>query len=242
VSAAAPGTATITASLNGSRQTLQMTVSATSALASLELAATSVVGGSMVDATLTLSGAAPAGGAAVTLSAEDPAGVPATALVAAGSSTARFAITTHSVSSAKQARITATYAGGSVSATLTVTPPATAVASFGVTGSTETDTCMLMNGGAALDCTFNGSTSTSPATITAWDWTYGVASMRSQTTSGPLLANPPFSCSLVPAPSSPGATSLSMTVKLVVHDSLGNVSAESVHTDIRLLTGGACGY
>jgi hypothetical protein len=242
VSGVAPGTATVAASLNGSRQAMQMTVSATSALASIGLATASVVGGNMVDATLALSSAAPAGGALVTLSAEDPATVPATVLVAAGSATLKFAVTTHSVHSASQARITATYAGASVSATLTVTPPAAAIASFGVTGATETDTCALTSGGAALDCTFNGSTSTAPGTITAWDWTYGAASTRSQTTSGPMLTNPPFSCNLLPSAPTPAGASLSMTVKLVVHDSLGNVSAESVHTDIRLLPQGACGY
>jgi hypothetical protein len=164
-------------------------------------------------------------------------------LIAEGTGTMTFAITTHAVSSAKAARITAIYAGASISAMLNVAPPSTAIANFGVTGSTETETCKLINAGAALDCTFNGTTSTAPAPITAWDWTYGVSSTRSQTTSGPVLATPAFSCSLLPpAPLPSGASSLTMSVKLVVHDSAGNVSAEAVHNDIRLLPQGACGY
>jgi trimeric autotransporter adhesin len=243
ITAVAPGSTTITAASNGITQTMQITVSAKAALASLTLASATVVGGNVVDATVTLSAPAPAGGALVALSAEDPAAVPATVLIAEGAGATSFAITTHTVPAAKASRITATYAGASVAATLNVAPPSTAIANFGVTGSTETETCKLINAGAALDCTFNGSTSSAPATITAWDWTYGVVSTRSQTTTTPVLANPAFSCSLLPpAPLPSGATSLSMAVKLVVRDSAGNVSAEAVHNDVRVLPQGACGY
>jgi hypothetical protein len=242
--AAGPGTATVTASFNGSSQSAQIVVSGSLAIASIALRTGSVVGGNIVDATVTLTGPAPAGGATVTLSSGDPAAsVPASVLIPAGAASVAFAVTTRAVGSSMVTRITGSYGGTSASADLTIAPPPTAVASFGVTGATETDTCMLINGGTALDCTFNGSTSTSPGTITAWDWTFGVTSMRSQTTSSPVFAKPPFDCSLLPTPPLPaGATSFPMTVKLIVHDDRGNVSSEAVHSDVRLLPQGACGF
>jgi hypothetical protein len=85
------------------------------------LNSTTVLGGSVVDATLTLAGAAPAAGALVALSAEDPASVPSTVPVPAVTTSVLFAITTHAVESAKAAHITATYAGASATVVLTVT-------------------------------------------------------------------------------------------------------------------------
>ena len=139
--------------------------------------------------------------------------------------------------------MTAAYGGISESATLAVTPPTTATANFGVTGPSETETCTLTNGGATLDCTFNGSTSTAPGTIVEWDWSYGVSSFLSQTTTGPVLSMPAFNCNLMPPPPLPsGAQWLTMTVKLTVRDDRGNVSPEAADSGIRLFPQGACGY
>ena len=57
----------------------------------------------------------------------------------------------------------------------------------------------MSNSGNTLNCTFNGSTSTAPGTITAWDWTYKVAATFAQTTTGPVLTMPAVNCSLMPA-------------------------------------------
>lgn len=82
-----------------------------------------VVGGSNVTGTVTLSGAAPTGGALVSLSsANAKAHVPATVTVPAGSSSANFTITTLGTTSPVTGNITATYAGGSASGSLTVRP------------------------------------------------------------------------------------------------------------------------
>jgi trimeric autotransporter adhesin len=243
--AAAAGTATVTAAFNGSSQSSQIVVTGSLAIASVTASVSTLVGGTNAQASVTLTGAAPPGGATVALSAEDPASTPASVFVPAGATSVPFAITTRVVATAVSSHIVGTYGGATVSMALSITPPTAATAHFGVTGTSMTDTCMLTNGGTALDCTFNGSTSTSPGTIIAWDWTYGVSmtALRSQTTTTAVFAQPAFSCSMLPPPPLPaGTTYLTLLVTLVVHDDRGNVSAEAVDNGVRLLPQGACGY
>ncbi len=112
-----------------------------------------------------------------------------------------------------------------------------------MSGPTESDTCTLTNGGNTLDCTFNGSTSTAPGTVTAWDWSYSVATTFAQTTSGPVLTKPTVNCSLVASSQMAAGTSwFTMVVRLTIHDSDGNVSAEAINHDVRLIPLGVCGY
>jgi hypothetical protein len=246
INAVAPGSAAITASMGGSSsQSPVLTVSGRAALASITMASTSVVGGDAVIGTATLSAAAPAGGAVVTLSGSDPVTLPPSVTVLAGSTTATFSAMTRTVGGMMSTTITGSYGGGSVSVVFSVTPPTVATASFGVTGPTETETCTLSNSGNTLNCTFNGSTSTAPAPIVAWDWTYGVATTVSQTTTGPVLAMPAVSCSLIPPPPLPAPPAdqwFTMTVTLKVHDSLGNVSAVATNRIVRLFPDHNCGF
>jgi hypothetical protein len=142
-----------------------------------------------------------------------------------------------------QSTITGVYGGASASAELSVTAPTTATASFGVTGPSQTDTCGMANGGNTLDCTFNGSTSTAPAAITAWDWSYIGATTLAQTTAGPQLTLPTVSCAWLPPPPLPiGSSWLTITVTLVVHDALGNISAPAINGGVRVFPQGVCGY
>ena len=246
VAAVSAGTATIRATLNGSTgQSPMLTVTTGPAVVvtTISLGASTVVGGNSVAGTVGLNIAAPAGGAVVSLSAGDPATVPASVTVPAGSATATFTVSTRVVGGAMSSTITGAYGGASASASLSVTPPTVATAHFGVSGSTQTETCTLTNGGETLSCTFNGSTSTAPGTITAFDWSYGVAKTFAQTTTGPVLANPTVDCSLVPPPPMPPGTSwFTMVVTLKIHDNLGNVSAEAVNNDVRLIPVGVCGF
>jgi len=244
VTAVAAGNATITATFDGgSSQSPALTVTRGAALASLTLSAPSVVGGQTVNAAATLTAAAPAGGAVVSLSSADPATVPPSVTVPAGATTTAFTILTRAVGGTIAATISGSYGGGSASATLSVTRPTTATASFGVSGPHETDTCVVVDNGNAIDCTFNGSTSMAPGTIVAWDWTYGSATTRAQTTTGPLLARPAFNCGMLPPPPLPAdGTPLTMTVTLKIHDDAGNVSAAAAETGVRVLPQGSCGY
>jgi hypothetical protein len=101
----------------------------------------------------------------------------------------------------------------------------------------------VINGGTALDCTFDGSTSSAPGNVTAYDWTWSVSTTaKAQTTTGPVFASPPFNCTLLPPPPLPATGFLPMTVTLKIHDDAGNVSALATHAGVRLLPQGSCGY
>jgi hypothetical protein len=114
-----------------------------------------------------------------------------------------------------------------------------------------TETCAVINNGAALDCSFDGSSSSAPGTITAYDWTWAVAAAapgsvagtaKTQTTTGPVLASPSFNCNMLPPPPLPPMGALTMTVTLKIHDDAGNVSPVATNTGVRLLPQGSCGY
>lgn len=244
VTARGIGTATITASLNGvTRQSSSLTVTAGAAVSSLTLSASSIVGGNSVTGTVGLTAAAPAGGAVVSLSGTDPVNVVASITVPAGATTATFIASTRVVGGTITATISASYGGGSASAVLSVTKPTVATANFGVTGATESETCTLTNGGNTLNCTFNGSTSTAPGNINAYDWSYTVAKTFSQTTTGAVLAMPAVDCSFVPPPPfAAGVSAFTMIVTLKVHDDLGNVSQVATDANVRLFPNGTCGY
>jgi hypothetical protein len=93
-------------------------------LSSIGLNPTSVAGGSSSTGTVTLSGAAPSGGAVAYLtSSASAAAVPASVTVAAGSSSATFTVSTSAVASSTPVTISATYAGATKTASLTVNPP-----------------------------------------------------------------------------------------------------------------------
>src|SRR5205807_7533971 len=76
--------------------------------------------------TVTLSRAAPSGGAAVALSSNNTtaARVPASVTVAAGATTANFTVSTSAVTASTAVTISAAYAGTTRTATLTVNPAA----------------------------------------------------------------------------------------------------------------------
>jgi hypothetical protein len=89
-----------------------------------------VVGGSSAQGIITLTGAAPSGGAIVALSSSNAAiaSVPASITIAGGATSATFTIATQTVTASSSVTISAAYGGVSKTATLTVTaqpPPAT---------------------------------------------------------------------------------------------------------------------
>jgi hypothetical protein len=213
------------------------------ALSQITLSATSVVGGGSVTGTATLTAPALTGGASVVLAAEKVSSVPASVTVPAGATTATFTVVTRGVGGTEADTISGSYGGVSASAVLSVTQPTIAVASFGVSGTTETDTCSLTNAGRTLECTFNGSTSSAPGTIVAWDWTFAGSATFTQTTSGAVLTRPATDCSLLPSPALPHDHDwFPLTVTLVVHDHLGNVSAVASNGNARVFPNGTCGF
>jgi len=150
------GSLTITDNAPGSPQTIALTGTGVAVIVSLTLSKASVIGGNSVTSnTVSLSSAAPPGGASVSLSSSNPsvASVPATVTIPAGSTISpAFSITTYGVAVATQVTITAAYKGSTSTATLTVGPaglftlnlsPATVTS-----GLTTTSNTVILNGGA----------------------------------------------------------------------------------------------
>ena len=118
-------TVTLTASYGGKQASTTVTITPPSTLsvASLTLNPSSVVGGNTSQATVTLSAAAPSGGAAVSIGSSTTAAVPSvvTLNIPAGQTTGTFSISTSVVSSTTTATISAALNGSTQYATLTIT-------------------------------------------------------------------------------------------------------------------------
>jgi hypothetical protein len=103
-------------------------------LSSVTLSPSSVNGGSSATGTVTLSAAAPSGGAAVNLSSNSAsATVPSSIAVAAGGTSATFPVNTNSVTTSTSVTITASYGGATMTAPLTVKPLGTPAGTYTLT-------------------------------------------------------------------------------------------------------------
>src|SRR5207245_260682 len=96
--------------------------SGSAALSGVSASPNQVVGGSGATGTVTLTAAAPSGGAIVTLSSSAPsiASVPASIVVAAGATSASFTVTTAKVTKNAFATFSATYSGVTKSVSVTI--------------------------------------------------------------------------------------------------------------------------
>ncbi len=147
----------------------------TPALSALSVSPTSVAGGNTSRGTVTLSAAAPSGGAVISLSDNSSAASePATVTVPGGSTSATFTITTTPVAISTPVTISASYGGVTKTATLTVTPPALSALSLNPTsvrgGSTSQGTVRLSgpapNSGTVVSLSDNSSVASEPASVT----------------------------------------------------------------------------
>jgi hypothetical protein len=103
-------------------------------LSSVVLNPTSIIGGSSSTGTVTLSVAAPSGGAVVYLSSSaSAAAVPTSVAVAAGATNATFTVNTSAVTASTAVTITASYAGSRQTAALNVTPSGTPTGTYMLT-------------------------------------------------------------------------------------------------------------
>jgi hypothetical protein len=116
---------TLSATYSGVTKTTTFTTNPGSAagLATLTLNPTSVKGGTAITGTVTLTSPAPGGGAVVTLSSSKPtvAAVPANVLVTAGTPSSTFTVTTKLSKKNSAVTISASYAGVTKTATISVT-------------------------------------------------------------------------------------------------------------------------
>ncbi len=121
-SVTAQGTATITATLNGSA-TASVTVNPPT-FSSLSIANSSLTGGTSTSVTATISTAAPTGGLSISLSSSSgSAQVPVTLTIAAGQTTGTVTITTSAVSSNTSVTITGSFNGTNLTPSFTINRP-----------------------------------------------------------------------------------------------------------------------
>ena len=153
---------TISAAYGGATRTASLAVTPAAppppTLASLGLNPTSVTGGNSSTGTVTLSGAAPAGGAQVVLSSSNTAAatVPSSVTVPAGATSATFTVSTSVVTASTAVTISAAY-GATRTASLAVTPAAPPPATLSsltlsptsVIGGTQSSTGTVTLSGAA---------------------------------------------------------------------------------------------
>ncbi len=145
---------TITADDGVNQNTAMLTVSPP-ALNSFSTSPTSVLGGSISEGTVTLTGAAPSGGVAVSLSSDTPStvSVPTAVTVPAGSTSAAFTITTYPVAGSTSVIITVDHNGVTKTATLTVNPPVLSTLSVSpasVVGGINSQGTVTLNGAAPI--------------------------------------------------------------------------------------------
>jgi hypothetical protein len=116
--------ANISAIFNGVTKTATLNITPATALLSLSLNPTTVVGGTSSTGTVTLSSAAPSTGITVQLSSNRTkvATVPSSVTIPAGATTANFSVSTSTVRNTSKVTISGTSAGVTKSAVLTVTP------------------------------------------------------------------------------------------------------------------------
>ena len=108
---------------SSTRRFTPVTAPTTPTLSSVSVSPTAVVGGAGSTGTVSLTAAAPAGGALVTLTSSNAvATVSPSVTVAAGATSATFAMTTSAVAATTPVTLTATHGGVSRTATLTVNP------------------------------------------------------------------------------------------------------------------------
>ncbi len=177
----ADATATITAAYGGASQAATLTITLQppppASLSSLSLAPASVQGGTSSTGTVALSGAAPSGGAVIALSSSTPsATVPASLAVAAGATSGTFVVATTTVASDATATVTASYAGVSRPAQLSITPPPPTLSAVslsptsvqGGAGSTGTVTLTkpALAGGMAVALTSSSAAAVVPSSTT----------------------------------------------------------------------------
>lgn len=212
------------------------------ALSSLVLSAGVVPGQSQPTATVTLSAAAPSGGAVIRLGSNNTAAkIPASVTVAAGSTSATFTVDTATVSTRVTITLTATYDGVAKTAALTVTLP-TPRASFTVVSPTRgTDACLLIASGRSLDCRLDARAS--EGSLKTWIWELKVVERVVAERPDPTWSDIDVSCELfgsVTTSRDSVGKYANMTIKLEVRDRDDSTSSATSKT-VKVYTNDHCG-
>jgi hypothetical protein len=189
----------------------------TAALASVKVSPDSIVGGSPVTGTATLTTSAPAGGATVALHSSDTnaATVPDNIAIAQGTAGAEFQVATKAVGGPTGVTISGSYLGLTTNGSLNVLPaPVTVRAVFSYAADsgtsppatqcsvTKTSSGPTMN---VLRCRFDASASTPNPGITNFRWQFPGGSPVDQGTN-PVIADPPVPCGTFSGAAARGVT------------------------------------
>jgi hypothetical protein len=169
-------------------------------LSGIGLSTTSVIGGTNVTGSITMTLPAPSGGANVSLSSSNggAATVPASVVVPANVAGAEFVITTAPVAADTIVTITGTHSGVNRTAVLTVRPVPAVRADFTFTpidpttppaGQCTATRATPSGGGNLLRCRFDGNASTPNPGITSYIWQFpgAVAPLTGVVVSDPLV-------------------------------------------------------
>jgi hypothetical protein len=216
--------------------------------ASLSVSPQTVQGQGQPQATVTLASAASGGGALVTLTSDNPtaARVPASVTVPAGSRSTTFIVDTATVVASTTVRITASYGGTSMTATLTVTPPPL-TASFVVRSrSRGAGACVVVSDGQELDCVLDGSASQGFISAYLWTYTMGSMTLRHTANAPNAISSPQVSgCDLYQQGTGGddpnGDRYLKMEVTLQVRDGSG-VLTNVVRQQVKVYPNKQCGF
>ena len=208
-------------------------------LSTFTISPASVAAGGTSTGTVTLSAAAPTGGAVISLTSSDTsvATVPASVTVAAGATSATFTISTNSsLASQSTAVISATYNSVTLTQTLTVTVSSLTITSLTVAptsvlgGSTSTGTVTLSGiaptGGTTVALTSSSSTATVPSTVTV---AAGFSTGTFTITTNPVTASTAATITGTVAASSANAT-LTITPPTVSNIAISPTSVQGGNT------------
>ncbi len=190
--------------------------------------------------TISLTAAAPSGGASVALSSNntDVARVTSNVTVAAGSTSNTFNIDATTVETNTTVTITGVYSGVTKTGTFTVTPPPLEPRFTVISSSKGTNACVIDGADGHLDCEFDGSGSFGSVAQWLWRITIDGDNYDQNKTSAKFNPSPPCSF-LKKGTKSTDDESVAMTVELKVLGKNG-VTSSTVTKSVKLFRGSFC--
>lgn len=211
------------------------------ALASLTLNPPTVESQTRSEGTVTLTAAAPAGGAVVSLKSNntDVAKVGSNVSVAAGATTAVFVIETSTVGFSTPVTMEASYSGVTKTAVLTVVPP-TLVARFNVVSASRgSGACAIIDAAGSIDCQLDASSSQGFPAKYLWSLKVGSNSLAFSPTDNAFT--PTTTCGFLGGAAVDSNGIVAMEISLQLQDRSDNMSKVEQKT-VNLYPNSRCGY
>lgn len=219
------------------------TPSAPAALEAITLSDSTVPSQGRPVVTIRLTAPAPTGNASISLESSNPdvAKVPSNISVAAGQTSNTFTIDTATVRDSTAVTITARYEGVTMTAGLTIVPPALSP-QFSVSSTSRGgDSCAITGAGGTVDCQFDASRST--GFVATYRWTLTIAGKERviNQPEGSAVFTPLTDCTFLSGGTLNSEGTESLRIALRLEDRQGNVTS-AVERTVRLYPNGLCGY